>query len=196
MEIIRASDQEVIQVSDILTYRCSTLSDPEIKKEVTWHKWGDANCVANHFGLKYEELNAARSTEEYVDFATKWAAENNVDFKHVKPAKNQPRNGGITKADYEGIGRGVVADLEARAIPHEENTDEEHATNLEWVEEQLPQLIAQSAYTPNTRPAKPKKTATQQDKIDKAVDEKLNEAKQAATEKGLSEEDIAAIFGS
>lgn len=194
MEIIRGSDQEKIKVADILAYRVSGFQNTDKPAPITWHKWGDPNCVANHFGLKYEEFNQARLTDEWADFAKQWAKDNNIEYRYVKQASLQPR-GGISKSEYEAIGRSVVGTLENKSQTTE-SQEEEHETTLEWVEEQMPALLAAAGdFMPDTRPVKPKKTASVQTKIDEAVEETMSEAKKTAIDRGLSEEDIAAIFG-
>lgn len=191
MQITRSSDGSLVEVSEILTYRCSTIKDTG--RPVTWHKWGDENCVAMHFDMDYDELTAARSLPEWNDFAKKWAEDNKVDFKHVQGAKEQPRNGSIKKSDLEAIGKKAVEILEERSS-HSELEEEEYQTTKEWVDENVDKFWG-ADFNPTTRPIKPKKTTQIQQKIDTAVDESLEAAKQNARDAGLSEEEIAKIFG-
>lgn len=191
MQITRSSDGAVLEVSEILKYRCSTIASAG--KPITWHKWAMPECVALHFGMDYEELTAHRSTDEWNEFAKQWAADNNIDFKHVKGAGKQPRNGALKKSDYEELGRELVTQLEYSSSPSEAD-DEEYQTTKEWVDENYRTFLDGSNFTVSTRPIKPKKTTQIQQKIDDAVDEELEAAKQKLRDAGIDEEAIAKAF--
>lgn len=186
---LKNSDGDVIELEDILAFRTETLAQEG--KVRAWYQHGDENSVAVHFNMSYDELTEARLTPEWQEQAKAWADIHEMDYKHVKHAVPQPgRSGGVTKADFEAIGRSVVENLEQRSEPNEED-GEVHITTKEWVEEALPELLKAAEYIPNVRPTKPKKAATVSAKVAEVTEEHKENARAA----GLSEDEIAKIFG-
>ena len=185
-----------IDAKEIMAYRVSTVA--AIGKPLTWHNHGSEDsenpAVYQNFGVSYNEGQDARRTTEWAEvsaeFTNEYAEANDgVDIsKYLKPSEDRPgRNGGIKKADFEGIGRKVVDALVGASTGKEEE-ETEYVTTLEWVNAQLDGfLVSNTRFESEARPEKPKKVA--------AVSKKINEARERAKERGLSEEDIEEIFG-
>lgn len=177
---IKKTDGTEISLEEVLTYRVSSLEDTG--KPVPWYVHGDENSVAVHLGIKYEEIQAARLSAEWQTEAQAWADSNGVDYKHVKHAIEQPgRNGGMTKAQFEEVGRTVVEHLEDIVKPVESD-DEEYITDKEWVDNQLDNML-DDEFAPTPRTVKPQKSKT-------AADKEKERIAQALRDDGVDEEVI------
>ena len=197
---IKLHEGGTIDAKEVMAYRVSTVADTG--KPITWHAHGseddDTPAVYQNFGISYNEGQAARKTQEWIDTAAEFCdeyadANEGVRMdKHLKPSEDRP-NGGIKKSELEEIGSEIVEFLETAASAQEdENT--EYITTKDWIDEQLVKYH-DSAISEgvdglgiSARPEKPKPVA--------AAKKVINEAKQRAIDKGLSEEDIEEIFGS
>ena len=183
---IKASDGTMVDIEEVLEYRVGSIT-ADTDKPRPWYVHGDAESVAGNFGIAYNDLQKARESDDWNKEAQEYADANKIDFKLLKGAQKQAnRKSGIKKSDYESLGRSVIAHMEAASAPQEDD-GEDHETTLEWVEEQLPLLLASTEFIPLVRPAKPKKNVT--------ATAKLDVAKERAREQGLSDEDIERIFG-
>ena len=196
---IKLHEGGTVDAKEVMAYRVSTVADTG--KPITWHAHGseddDTPAVYQNFGISYNEGQAARKTQEWIDTAAEFCDEYadanegvRVD-KHLKPSEDRP-NGGIKKSELEEFGKGLVDKL--IGLEHyEDEADEEveRVATKEWVDEVLPSVwdaVDSTGLSIVARPEKPKPVA--------AATKAISEAKQRAIDKGLSEEDIEEIFGS
>ena len=184
MEITRKSDQEVLQVADILAYRANKDGD----KPFTWHKNDDDESVASKFGISYKQLTDLRNSDDFKTFAKQWAEDNGVDAKVLLGKRKGGKRGGITKANYESIGKKVVDAIVSKVEPLETD-DEEHHTTTEWANNQVDGMLdTLDDFEPASRPVKPKKAQSVAAKERQAAIDKLRE-------QGVSDEVIANVYG-
>ena len=192
-----------ISASEVMAYRVSTLVSEgkavDGARPVGWHRHGSENddqpAVYQKLGINFNTGQAARSMEEWQDLSQEFAQEfadanegiiAEVVLGHLKATEERPGSkSGITKADYEEIGRDVVRHLEDKSEPLEDD-GEEHYSTKEWADEQIDGLLDDD-FEPAVRPTKPKVNQT-------AASKERERAIQEMRDNDISEEVINKVY--
>ena len=184
---IKKEDGTTVSILNVIESRVSTVADTG--KPRPWYNHGDENSVAVQLGITWNQMQDMRKTPEWLEETKAYADANNVDIAYLPPAETRPGRNGLKKADYEEIGKDLVEKFVESASSNEE-PDEEYTTTKEWVDVQfdgLKQVMDEQEFVSAARPVKPKKPVS--------AKAELESAKENAKARGLSQEDIEAIFG-
>lgn len=205
-----------VDAKEVMEYRVSTLV--ATGKPVGWHRHGseedDQPAVYQKLGINFKEGQAARAPDgEWQsvaeEFAEEFAKKTNEDaegvvisaeeiLKHLETSDSRPGSkSGMKKADYEEIGRdvsGFFEDLSAEGA--EKDSEEDHHTTKEWVDEQwtalketLLGLDAENKFEVSIRPVKVKPAVS-------AAAKERERAIAEMREQGVSEDIINKVYPS